>query len=102
MISWHDHLLRRVRGLFLVALVLLPVALAGHHHATVEDGAPLSCPVCAVTHHTPAVKVAVQPFLAPTRWRVTRPATRFTAPPVEVFRPFTPGRAPPLSCSQLA
>ena len=80
--------------------MMVPVAVAGHHHAKTEDGTPASCAICAIVHHTPAAKLTVPPRLAPVLWRFTRSVTRL-APPAEVFRPFTPGRAPPL-LSQLA
>ena len=95
MSRWHDHLLRRVRGLLLVALMSVPIAVAGHHHPKAADGAPVSCPICVVVHHTPAVKLVVQPRIALVLCRFTRPVARL-ALPAEIFRPFTSGRSPPL------
>jgi hypothetical protein len=94
MSACRNHLARRVKGLLLVALMLVPLALAGHHHAKGDVDAAATCAVCAVTHHTPAAKPIVQPCIEPTFWRFTRPVLRAVAP-AEVFQSFASGRAPP-------
>lgn len=56
---------RRITSAALAALVLLPLALAGHRHdADAGDSAP-KCAVCVAVRNTPAVRMTGVPQIAP-------------------------------------
>src|SRR4051812_6751936 len=85
---------RSVRGasvVLLAALLLVPIALSGHAHATAS---PHPCSVCAVTHHAPLVSAPTLPAFSTEFTGLVRipralsvGARRDQAPPT--------GRAPP-------
>jgi hypothetical protein len=89
------HALQRVGAIFIIALTLVPLALSGHHHTTAE-GPESCCAICVAAHHAPAASLVLLPRIAPILHSFTFVATPVGAP-VHVFRPFTAGRAPPLS-----
>jgi hypothetical protein len=76
--------LRTLGALFLVGLLLAPVALSGHRH---ETGRSEECAVCTAAHHSPLAAAAPLPDVgvAPERWTVgvagiERPAAVFQLP----------------------
>jgi hypothetical protein len=83
----------RTVGVFaLIALLGLPVALAGHHHASLDPAR--DCSSCIVAHLSPAEgtsPVTLQTVL------VSRPLGAPSSPVAvpSVDRPAHPGRAPP-------
>lgn len=83
---------RLLSVLALVALLGVPLALAGHHHGTV--GLARDCSVCVVAHCSPA-EIAV-PATHPALL-VSLPLPRTPAPDAipALDRPAHPGRAPP-------
>ena len=95
--AWlREHALRCVGTLFVIALTLAPIALSGHHHTTFEGGASSRCAMCVATHHAPAVHLPLLPRIVPILHGFQLPASHVVAP-AQVFRPFTTGRAPPVS-----
>jgi len=94
------RLLQFARVLFVIALTLVPFALEAHHHPVSSGGTPVSCPLCAVLHHTPAAMPPAQFCLAPLLQPLSLPVSR-VAPPAHTFRLVTAGRAPP-TCSPLS
>jgi hypothetical protein len=83
---------RLLSVLALVALLGVPLALAGHHHAGTDVAR--DCSVCVVAHCSPA-EVA-SPATLPAVL-VSRPLPRIPAPRAlpALDRPAHPGRAPP-------
>jgi len=76
----------------LLALLAVPLAVGGHHHATSETAR--DCSICVVVHLSPADTVA--PIALPVSL-VSRPAPPAAAP-LGITRfdpPAHPGRAPP-------
>jgi hypothetical protein len=83
----------RTLGVFaLIALLGLPVALAGHHHTTLDPAR--DCSTCVVAHLLPAegtAPITLQTLL------VSRPLCAPASPAAvaSIDRPAHPGRAPP-------
>jgi hypothetical protein len=84
---------RLASALSLIALLLVPVALASHVHA--DPLAGRSCAVCIAAHHSPAVTHAA-PAVAAARVPAPVPGTPPTCPPARLERAAHAGRAPPL------
>jgi hypothetical protein len=82
-----------MRGIFLAALLLVPLVTSGHHHAA-DAATPGSCAVCVVAHHAPAVVTAAPTAAAPTVMQLTALSAPTTAPSQRVHSPIA-GRAPP-------
>ncbi|HEV7730523.1 MAG TPA: hypothetical protein VGR62_00110 [Candidatus Binatia bacterium] len=77
----------------LVAIIGLPLVLAGHHHHGLVDGSP-DCSVCLATHHAPGVVAAVA-RLATVVTVLPAPVIPAPAAPASVDRLPQRGRAPP-------
>jgi hypothetical protein len=90
--------LRIVRGLVLVALLLVPVVASGHHHAA-HQTAP--CATCALTYHTPAVVAGTIAAPAATEL-VVGMAPAAASRPAEPSRRLPTGRGPPAVVSRVA
>jgi hypothetical protein len=88
---------RRANVVLLAALLLVPIALSGHTHAT-QSTHP--CSVCAVTHHAPIVSTPALPVFAE---QAARPLFVATAMPVGARIDHAPrtGRAPPFGLLSL-
>ena len=58
------QLFRSAGPIVLIALLLVPVVVSGHHHAGRTQG---PCAACVATHHTPAVgaPAVIAPETAP-------------------------------------
>lgn len=84
---------RLVGVLALLACLVAPLALAGHHHATLDPAR--DCGTCVVVHHVPAVGAAPVAFPLPVESRpLTVPALSPAGLAIE--RSAHPGRAPPV------
>ena len=90
-----EHSLRCAAAFFFVALTVVPLAASGHYHTTTE-AAQNPCAVCAVALHAPTVAPPLLPRITPILHSFAVAAAASGAP-VQIFRPFTAGRAPPLS-----
>ncbi len=97
---WSRGIGRRLSGLVLAALLLVPLVTCGHHHVT-DTASTSGCAVCVVAHHTPAVLAAAPSALALALAPLTLPAAARVVPAHRVHSPIA-GRAPPLSSSILA
>jgi hypothetical protein len=94
-----QHRLRnRTSVLFLVALLLVPVAVSGHNH-TGRSAHP--CSICAVARHTPSVSTA-PPTLLLTRFTSLIAVPRPPAAPARTDQSPPTGRAPPTLFSVVA
>jgi hypothetical protein len=83
----------RVTVVFLIGLLLVPLALHGHSHAAQEAHGRL-CGVCLVAHHSPVVSSpAVAAAAARFREHVIVPLA--AVPATQVHRSPRAGRAPP-------
>jgi hypothetical protein len=81
----------RASVLLLASLLLVPVALSGHHHLG-QSTHP--CSICAVTHHAPIVSTpALRVFTAQFTGRVS--ALRPAPAPARSDQSTPTGRAPP-------
>jgi len=89
-------MVRRVGGLLLALLTLLPVVASGHHHPSDETSSPESCPACVAKASSPATAAPGVPNLAPVLRSVAVVPVSFAAPGY-ADQPFRSGRAPPLS-----
>ena len=95
-----DRLRRRATVAFLVALLLVPVALSAHNHAS-EASRAHPCAACTVAHHLPILSTATTAVLVVA---LVYSATR-TAPalaPLRVDHAPRSGRAPPSLPAALA
>jgi hypothetical protein len=91
-----QRLAQRLGALVVAAALLVPLALSAHGHGSTQLGDSGRCPVCAVTHHSPALTPAPLLQLAPVPPVLTVPTTPATLP-VVVALPTKSGRAPPSS-----
>jgi hypothetical protein len=85
----------RLRGLLLAVLVLVPLVVSGHHHAT-ETASSGSCAICLVSHHAPAAVTPAPAAFALAAVEVAAPLPPATRPIERTHTPIA-GRAPPSS-----
>jgi hypothetical protein len=91
---------RRLSSLFLVALLLVPIAFSGHRHAdnTTQAG---TCATCLVVHHLPAASAPAVAHVAPVLVALRLPGS-LPAVATSDARPVALGRAPPLASASLS
>jgi hypothetical protein len=100
MARMRDRFRRRATIGFLVALLLVPVALSAHNHAS-EASSTHPCAACTVTHHLPILSTAGAAPLVVAVVCTAAGAPRFVAPS-RVDRAPRIGRAPPSFPAALA
>jgi hypothetical protein len=83
---------RLIGVLALLALIGLPLALGGHHHASLDPGR--DCATCVVVHHSPAQGAAPVALPVPL---VSRPLAAPAGLPslASIWRPAPSSRGPP-------
>jgi len=89
------HALQRMRVLFTVALILVPLAFSGHFHPTTDHNSPDACASCVVQHHSRAASLSLSPVIAPVLNNTPIVVSTATAV-AHVSLPFRTGRAPPV------
>ncbi len=89
---------RQMRGLVLVALLLVPLVSSGHHHAASASSAP--CAVCIAAHHAPAV-VTPSPAVIALMLSLAKTPLLTLETPAHRVHASNAGRAPPSSSSTL-
>src|SRR5262249_6760837 len=90
-------LARSIGGVFLLALLSVPLLLTGHRHDGEQPTAG-SCPVCVVTAHSPVASVQTAPTMSALLRSVPLAPLSVVAR-AGVERPSPVGRAPPLLIS---
>jgi len=97
---WQRRVLSNLGSIVLAALLLVPLALRGHHHGD-NDPATRACAACVVAQHTPAVHASPVGLDAPSFRVFSFPRTT----PRAIFREGgspARGRAPPRDPSRAA
>jgi len=92
--TWRS-IARCAGGFLAVAIVVASLLAGGHHHGADQTRPSDSCALCMVKSDSPAAAAAPVPLLAPALHAFAVVATSSAAPSV-TYRPFKPGRAPPL------
>ena len=88
------HALQRLRVLFTITLILVPLAFSGHFHGTTDHSSSDACAACVVKHHSRAASLSLLPVIAPVLNSAAVVVSTATAV-AYVCRPFRTGRAPP-------
>lgn len=83
-------------ALLVLALLLVSLALGGHHHKANRAGAADACSICVATHHSPAAGTAPLPNAAPGLLESLVAIPRVTIPESRSHLPHS-GRGPPCS-----
>jgi hypothetical protein len=98
MVQRKRRVLKLVGSIVVAALLLVPLALGGHHH---DGPASRACATCVVAQHSPAVQAAPLGLDAPAFRASSFPRT---APRLVVRLTESPahGRAPPHAPSRAA
>jgi hypothetical protein len=86
---------RGIGGFLAVAVVVASLLAGGHHHGADQTRPSDTCALCMVKSDSPAAAAAPVPQLAPVLHTFAVVATAIAVPSV-AYRPFKPGRAPPL------
>jgi hypothetical protein len=86
--------LQRVKVLFTIALIFIPLVLSGHFHTTTQSNTSDSCAICVVSHHSPAARLSLLPVTAPVLTPSAMAVSTATVP-AHVYPPLRIGRAPP-------
>ena len=95
MTGLRHHAMGRLGSLLGAALILVPLVLGGHRHRADLSGTSRACAICVATHHSPAAAAPPLPQLAPALQRLAV-ASPQNETPVQTYRSFKAGRAPPL------
>jgi hypothetical protein len=98
MIRGRHPIVQRTGVLCAITLLLLPLLLGGHRHATDQLRTSDTCALCVVTHLLPAMTAPPLPQLAPPAVPLAK-AAQVVAPPARLCHACPSGRAPPLSHS---
>ena len=85
---------RWLSGLFLAALLLLPLLESGHNHVDRDLAKP--CAICVVTHHSPVTTAPVIVTVAPVALAAVAIFATVASPVLGHHSPQS-GRAPPRS-----
>ncbi len=84
-----------VTGAFLALALVCGQAVAGQHSHADGGDSPLSCAVCASSHHVPVVPAPLAPLAVVRTVEFVAPAVMPRVAPRPVVRPVRRSRAPP-------